>query len=198
MNRVFKALAEYFLKGVLVVAPLAGAIFLLYWLASTIDEALNLSDLIWNNPKTGEAMYIPGLGILTAVVMLLIAGIIVTNFITEPIKNWFNKWLNRLPLFNFLYFSIKDIAEAFVGDEKKFNEPVVVEINPHGYKKIGFITQRELSKLGYPDEVIVYFPMSYSIAGEVVVVPSKNVRPLGMNAKDAMKLIVSGGVSGLD
>ncbi|MDF3076287.1 MAG: hypothetical protein K0S09_176 [Sphingobacteriaceae bacterium] len=197
MNRVFRALFRYFLKGVLVVVPIGAAIFLIFWVVSSLDKSLNLSDVLWVNPKTGKYVYIPGLGILTVLVIILLAGIVVTNFITEPIKLWFNRWLNRLPLFNFLYSSIKDLTEAFVGDEKKFNEPVLVEVNESGLKKIGFLTQKDLVLLDLPGEVAVYFPFSYSFAGQLCIISKEKVKPLKMNGTEAMKFVVSGGVSGI-
>ncbi|WP_449435369.1 DUF502 domain-containing protein [Pedobacter steynii] len=60
--------------------------------------------------------------------IILMAGIFVTNFVTEPMYNWFQKALDRLPVVKFIYSSIKDLTEAFVGDEKKFNHPVLVEV----------------------------------------------------------------------
>lgn len=179
----------------LVVIPLGAAIFLIGWTVAKIDTSLNMSDAIWVDPTTGQPMYIPGLGILTVLLIILLAGIVVTNFITEPIRNWFIRWLNRLPLFNFLYSSIKDLTEAFVGDEKKFNEPVIVEVNETGLKKIGFLTQKDLSKLGLEGQVAVYFPFSYSFAGQLVIVNSDRVKPLKMNGSEAMKFVVSGGVT---
>ena len=177
--------------------PLGAAIFLLYWAIASIDNTLNLSSL-FTDPKTGQPIYIPGLGILTVVLLILFAGIIVTNFITDPIKIWFNKWLNKLPLFNFLYSSIKDLTEAFVGDEKKFSEPVLVELNESGLKQIGFVTNKDLSSINLPGQVAVYFPFSYSFAGQLFIVKTEKVKPLEMSASAAMKLVVSGGVSGLD
>ena len=114
---------RYMVKGMIVVIPVGAAVFLIVWTVAKIDASLNMSDVIWVDPATGQPRYIPGLGILTVLLIILLAGIIVTNFITEPIRNWTIRWLNRLPLFNFLYSSIKDLTEAFVGDEKKFNEP---------------------------------------------------------------------------
>lgn len=179
----------------LVVIPLGAAIFLIGWTVAKIDTSLNMSDAIWVDPTTGQPMYIPGLGILTVLLIILLAGIVVTNFITEPIRNWFIRWLNRLPLFNFLYSSIKDLTEAFVGDEKKFNEPVIVEVNETGLKKIGFLTQKDLTKLGLEGQVAVYFPFSYSFAGQLVIVNADKVKPLKMNGSEAMKFVVSGGVT---
>jgi len=197
MKRILGALLNYFLKGVIVVIPIGAAMFLIYWAVSTIDNALNLSDVILAD-KEGEPIHIPGLGILNVIVVIMIAGVLVTNVVTDPIKKWFNRWINKLPLFKFLYSSIKDLTVAFVGDEKKFNEAVIVEVNEFGLKKIGFLVQKDLTKLGLPGEVAVYFPYSYSFAGQVVIIAADKVKPLDRNGSDMMKFVISGGVSGLD
>lgn len=196
MKRIFGALLNYFIKGLLIVVPLGAAFFLIFWIVSRIDTSLNLSSEILVDSH-GKPLYIPGLGILNVIVIILIAGILVTNVITDPIKKWFARWLNRLPLFKFLYSSIKDLTEAFVGEEKKFNEPVLVEVNEFGLKKIGFLVQKDMKAINLPGEVAVYFPMSYSFAGQVVIVSADKVKPIDRNAADVMKFVISGGVSGL-
>jgi uncharacterized membrane protein len=197
MRKIARALLNYFFKGLIVVVPIGAAAFLIFWAVTTVDTALNLSDFLWKDNQ-GRPMHIPGLGIVNVVVIIMIAGILVTNVITDPIKRWFKRWVNRLPFFNFLYSSIKDLTEAFVGDEKKFNEAVIVEVNEFGLKKIGFLVQKDLAKLGLPGEVAVYFPMSYSFAGQVVIIPANKIKPVDRNAADMMKFVISGGVSGLD
>jgi uncharacterized membrane protein len=197
MNKLFKILINYFVKGILVVVPIGLAIYFVVWSVKALDASLNLSNFFWLNPQTGQPLYIPGLGILTVLIFIMLAGVFVTSFITQPIYNWFDRWLKRFPLFNFIYGSIKDFTEAFVGDDKKFNEPVLVDIDADGLKKIGFLTQKDLQKIGLPGEVAVYFPYSYSFAGQLVIVPASRVKPLKMSASDAMKLVVSGGASQL-
>ncbi len=196
-NKTIRLFFSYLIKGALVVLPLAGALFLMVWIVASIDSALNLSGWFWED-DAGRPLYVPGLGILTVIIVLVIVGMVFTNVVTAPIYNWFNNLINRIPLFNTLYSSIKDFTEAFVGDAKKFNEPVLVEVNETGLKKVGFLTQRDLSKIGLEDEVVVYFPYSYSFAGQVVIVKAARVKRLNMSATDAMKLVVSGGVSGLE
>ena len=198
MKQIARALLNYFIKGMLIVVPLGAAFLLIFWAVRTIDGALNISTVLLTDSKTGKTTYIPGLGILNVIVIILIAGILVTNVVTDPIKRWFNRWLNRLPLFKFLYSSIKDLTEALVGDEKKFNEPVLVEVNEFGLKKIGFLVQKDLAKLNLPGEVAVYFPYSYSFAGQVIIISSDKVKPIDKSAADMMKFVISGGVSGLD
>ncbi len=197
MKKIAGALLNYFFKGLIIVVPLGAAAYLMFWAVSAVDNALNLSDILWVD-KHGRSRYIPGLGILNVVVIIMIAGVLVTNVITDPIKVWLNRWINRLPFFNFLYSSIKDLTEAFVGDEKKFTEAVIVQVNEFGLKKVGFLVQKDLSKLGLPGEVAVYFPFSYSFAGQVVIVPADQVKPVDKNSADMMKFVISGGVSGLD
>ncbi|MBS1527900.1 MAG: DUF502 domain-containing protein [Bacteroidetes bacterium] len=197
MKRLFGALLNYFIKGIIIVLPVGTALFLLYWGVFKLDSALNLSGFFLTDTK-GRPVYVPGLGILTVFVLILIVGVLVTNVVTDPIKRWLNRWINRLPLFKFLYSSIKDLTEAFVGEEKKFNEPVLVEVNEFGLKRIGFLVQKDLRKLGLPGEVAVYFPWSYSFAGQVVIIPVDKVTTIDRNAADMMKFVISGGVSGLD
>jgi len=196
MNKVGKAILNYLIKGLLIVVPIAVSIFIVVWAVTTVDSWLNVNNILGVNPNTGESRNIPGLGLLTVLALILLAGIFVTNLVTEPMYNWFQRVMQRLPLLNFIYSSIKDLTEAFVGDEKKFNHPVLVEVEG-GLKKIGFLTQNDLHKLNLPDEVAVYFPLSYSFAGQLCIVKRDKVKDLNMSAADAMKLVVSGGVSGL-
>lgn len=194
MNRIGRTLLNYFVKGLLIVVPIALSIYIVIWAVTTVDSWLNVNNILGVNPITGDSRNIPGLGLGLVMTIILIAGIFVTNFVTEPMYNWFKRTINRLPLLNFIFSSIKDLTEAFVGDEKKFNHPVLVTVEGN-LKRIGFLTQNDLTKIDLPGETIVYFPFSYSFAGQVYVVNKENIKPLNMSASDAMKLIVSGGVS---
>lgn len=196
MNKIGKALLNYLIKGLLIVMPIALSIFIVIWAVSTVDSWLNINNILGVDPNTGESRNIPGLGLVLVLAIILAAGIFVTYFVTEPMYSWFRRWLNKLPLFNFIYTSIKDLTEAFVGDEKKFNHPVLVEAEGD-MKRIGFLTQNDLSKLDMMDEAIVYFPFSYSFAGQIYIVKKDKIKPLNMSAADAMKLVVSGGVTQL-
>lgn len=194
MNKISKALLNYFIKGLLIVVPIALSVFIVIWAVSTVDSWVNVNNILGVDPETGESRNIPGLGLVLVLAIIVFAGIFITNFVTEPMYHWFKRWLNKLPLLNFIYSSIKDLTEAFVGDEKKFNHPVLVETEGD-MKRIGFLTQNDLSKIDLLDEAIVYFPFSYSFAGQVYVVKKDKIKPLNMTAADAMKLVVSGGVT---
>lgn len=194
MNRIGRALLRYIIKGLLIVLPIALSIFIVIVAVTTVDSWLNVNNILGVDPQTGASRNIPGLGLALVVAITLVAGIFVTNFVTEPMYNWFARILDRLPILKFIYSSIKDLTEAFVGDEKKFNNPVLVEVEGD-LKRIGFLTQSDLSAIGLSGESIVYFPFSYSFAGQVYVVKNEKIKPLNMTAAEAMKLVVSGGVS---
>ncbi len=197
MNRLGRALLNYLIKGLLIVLPIALSIFIVVWGVTTVDSWLNVNNILGVDPRTGASRNIPGLGLALVVGIILAAGIFVTNFVTEPMYNWFQKLLDKLPIIKFIYSSIKDLTEAFVGDEKKFNHPVLVDVEGD-LKRIGFLTQSDLKSIGLPGEAIVYFPFSYSFAGQVYVVKNEKIKPLNMSAAEAMKLVVSGGVSHLN
>ena len=89
------------------------------------------------------------------------------------------------------------LMSAFVGEKRKFNKPVLVDIAGDGrLKALGFVTRDSLEHFGRPDDVAVYFPQSYNFAGQVVIVPRAAVTAVAVDASDAMAFIVSGGVTG--
>jgi len=196
MNSIGRALLNYLIKGLLIVLPIALSVFIVIWAVTTVDSWLNVNNILGVDPNTGASRNIPGLGLALVISLILIAGIFVTYFVTEPMYDWFHRLLDKIPLLKFIYSSIKDLTEAFVGDEKKFNNPVLVEVEGD-LKRIGFLTQGDLKSINLPGESIVYFPFSYSFAGQVYVVKHEKIKPLNMSAAEAMKLVVSGGVSHL-
>ena len=109
MNRIGKALLNYLIKGLLIVVPVALSIFIVVGAVTTVDSWLNINNILGVDPKTGANRNIPGLGLGLVLTIILIAGIFVTNFVTEPMYNWFKRMMNRLPLLNFIFSSIKEL-----------------------------------------------------------------------------------------
>jgi len=170
------------------------SIFIVIWAVNTVDSWLNVNNILGVDPKTGASRNIPGLGLALVLGIIFVTGVFVTYFVTEPMYTWFEKTMDKLPVVKFIYSSIKDLTEAFVGDDKKFNHPVLVEVEGE-LRRIGFLTQSDLTAIGLPGEAVVYFPFSYSFAGQIYVVKNEKIKPLNMTAADAMKLVVSGGVT---
>ena len=106
--------------------------------------------------------------------------------------------MSRLPLVKLLYGSIKDLLNAFAGEKKSFNRPVLVKLGPDSSAHVlGFITCDSLLKFGLEEYISVYVPQSYNFAGQLLVFPREQVQPLDTGSADLMTFIVSGGVAGV-
>lgn len=180
MKRIFR----YFLNGLLILAPITLTVWIVVAIIDWLDSMLDLG--------------FPGLGILIMVVLITIVGFISSSFFVKPFIILSERVMHKVPLVSIIYSSIKDLFNAFVGDNQKFNKPVMVKMSEHTDNyKLGFVTQEEFLTLTLEDKVAVYFPHSYNFSGELFVVPTKNVTYLDLPSSDVMKFVVSGGVSKL-
>lgn len=185
-----KKILNYFLQGLLYIAPFAITAYIVYLMFNFINGLVD--------PVVEKYLKIdiPALGILIVFIFLVFVGLVGQSIIARPIKVLFEKLMNKAPIIKLVYSAFNDLFSAFVGKEKKFNKPVMVLVNPvSNLEKLGFLTQDDLSQLGAKDKVAVYFPHSYNFSGELFIVPSNQVKPLAINPAVAMKFIVSGGVS---
>jgi len=118
------------------------------------------------------------------------------TLLINPLLGYLEKIITKVPLAALIYSSLKDLLSAFVGDKRKFDQPVLVELFPgSGILKVGFITQQTIEPVVSPDYRAVYFPHSYNISGEVMLVPSHRIQSMEWKSADAMKFVVSGGVA---
>jgi len=186
-----KRLITYFLQGLLLVAPLFITGYIVYKIFVTADGLLSI--YIQKYLKIN----IPGLGILIIFVALVLLGIAGETIFARPIKRLISRILDKLPFFKLIYSSISDLFSAIVGKERKFHNPVLVLIDKeNSLWKIGFITQNKPINVDSEELVTVYCPYSYAISGEIFFVPASNIRQISMPPTEAMKFIISGGVSG--
>jgi len=178
----FPSIPAYFLRGLLLVVPLALTIYIIVISIRWLDGLIDLN--------------IPGLGLLIIIGSITVFGYLGSSFLIQPILKFFETIMIRLPLVRIIYTSLKDLVSAFVGDQKKFQQPVIVDLIPEGnIKRVGFITQSDMSSLGAPGFAAVYFPHSYNFSGNLVLIPTKQIKPLDLPSTEAMKFVVSGGVS---
>ena len=186
-----KRLINYLIEGLLYIAPLTITGYIIYSVFMFMD---NLSqDLLFEF----FGIKIPGLGVLTLLIFLIFIGFIGRTFIAQPLKLVFKNVIGRIPLVKFVYSALNDLFSAFVGKEKKFNQPVLVKVNlSSDLEKIGFLTEEDLSLLGEIDKVAVYFPHSYNFSGELFIVPRANIRPINISSSDVMKFVISAGLTG--
>lgn len=180
MRRLFR----YFLNGLLIMAPITLTIYIILSIINWLDEIFDLG--------------IPGLGILSMLVLLTLVGFIGSSFLVRPFLILTERIFNRTPIVRIIYSSLKDLFSAFVGDNQKFNRPVMVKVFEHeDIYRIGFVTQENMLALRMEDKMAVYFPDSYNFSGELFVVPKTRVTYLDLPSSEVMKFIVSGGVSKL-
>ena len=188
---MMKRLFSYFFQGLIYLAPLGITLFVLYKAFVFLDDLLNPIVMKYID------INFPGLSIIVVFLLVALLGFLGRTIIANPIKRIMNHIINRLPLVKVIYTSIRDLLTAFVGKEKKFNQPVLVKVNTISeLEKLGFITQKDISKLGVTgNKVAVYFPHSYNFSGELFIVPEENVKLINAPSADVMKFIVSGGVA---
>ncbi|SNR59644.1 DUF502 domain-containing protein [Lutibacter flavus] len=186
-----KKLINYLFQGILYIAPLTITGYIIYTFFMFLD---GISQKLLAKFFDFE---IPGLGILSLLVFLILVGFIGRYIIADPLKQFFKKVIERIPLINFVYSAFNDLFSAFVGKEKKFNQPVLVKVNlVSNLEKLGFITEENLTVLGEKDKVAVYFPHSYNFSGELFIVPKEHIKPITVNSSELMKFIVSAGLTG--
>lgn len=177
-------LVKYFLRGLVIVIPIVVTIYVFYQTFISLDRLI-------------EAPF-PGAGAIIAIALVILIGVLASNFVGRKFLELTEKLFTRAPFVKIVYVSIKDLMEAFVGDRKKFNRPVVVTLAElGGAKALGFVTCEDVGFLGARGHVAVYFPQSYNFAGNLLLVESHLVKPVNADSTQVMAFIVSGGVSGL-
>ena len=188
-DRILNTLAKSFFQGLLIIGPFAVTIWIIWYIVSSIDNII---------PTISERTY-PGITFFIVIFSTTLIGYLGNKFIIgRVVVDSFDYLLEHTPGIKFIYTSLKDVMTSFVGDKKKFNKPVLIKTteNPAIWR-IGFLTQSDLSSVGFPNYVSVYLPHSYAVSGWVVFVLATNITLLeNVSAAQAMKFAVSGGVAG--
>jgi uncharacterized membrane protein len=179
-----KKIAAYFAQGLLFLIPIVATVYVLYIIFLRIDQIFKFT--------------IPGLGFLLTFALVTIIGFLVSTVIARGAANIVDRLFSRMPIGKMIYSSVKDLMNAFVGDKKQFNRPVLVNLLPgSGVQVMGFVTRESLVDLTAAESVAVYLPQSFNFGGSVIIAPRDQVIPLEIESGKAMAFIVSGGVSGL-
>ena len=183
VKRLGMRIVKSFLNGLLLVAPIAATLYVVAFVFRTLDGWLDLG--------------IPGLGLLATVAGITLIGFLGSNLLVGPLLDLIERILTRAPFIKLIYTSIRDLMEAFVGDKRKFNQPILVHFMD-GTAKPGFLTQPDLALLGKPGMVAVYLPHSYNFSGNLFFVDAQRVEKVDVDSTAYMKFIVSGGVTDLN
>jgi uncharacterized membrane protein len=199
----YKKLFQYFLQGVLVMAPISITIWAIATAFNFVDGIIpNLVHSIFPTVMedgSGNIKHIPGVGFVLIIGIVLLIGYISSSFIFNKIVSVFDQLLQKTPGIKFIYSTLKDFFEAFAGEKKKFTQNVLASVDGNDVWRVGFITRDDMHEFGFRDYVAVYIPMAYSIAGNVYIIPRNRVKPItNISATQTMKFAVSGGVTVID
>ena len=188
MRRIASVFIRSFLQGLLLISPIAITAAVLYQLFNGVDGLIPLG-----LPK--------GVGFVIIISVVTAVGYLGTRlFVGRWLFDAFGHVLERTPGVKYIFSSVRDLIQSFVGDKKSFDKAVwvCVSTTPETWR-IGFMTQADMTHLGMGNKVAVYMPHSYAISGWVIITDATNVRPVvEMTAGEAMKFAVSGGITTID
>jgi uncharacterized membrane protein len=189
-------IARTFLSGLAVVLPIVITIAVLLWLVTTAEALLGMV-MTWVLP---EGFEVPrGLGLLAAIGLIFAIGVLMEAVYFRRLMEWVEDLLNRIPLVKTVYNAVRDLMTLFSkAGTKKFSKVVMVKFPNFEARLVGFVTLEDFSDLAInpgAGEVAVYLPMSYTIGGYTVFVPRSCLTPLEMSLEDAMRFVVTAGMS---
>ncbi|TAF77962.1 MAG: DUF502 domain-containing protein [Bacteroidetes bacterium] len=181
-NLLVRKLFSYFIRGLLLVAPIFVTIYILVFAFKWVDGLIPIE--------------IPGIGLLIVISSVTLLGYIATNLFSKPAVEFLLNLLEKIPVINVIYKSLKDVVSAFMGGNDKFKKAVFIVLDRVSkVKRIGFVTETDLTRMGADGMVAVYVPDSYGITGNVFIVPESSIEPIDLPVSEVMKFIVSGGIS---
>ena len=194
-----KTLSGTFLQGLAITLPITVTVALLYWLAAMAEDFLG--GLIRH--LFPGLQYWTGLGILAAIAIVFVLGILMNAWFARRLMRLFDALLERIPLVKSVYGSLRDITMLMSDKDSKsrFKKVVAVRVAEQ-VRLIGFVTVEDFAALSQSSNgaakaaVGVYLPMSYQIGGFTVFVPESSLEPLDMSVEDAMRFTLTAGVSG--
>jgi uncharacterized membrane protein len=190
------SLGKLFLKGLAVVIPVVLTAAVTWWLAWGAERLLGrlLKILL------PEGWYIPGLGLLVAVALIIFVGLLSHVLIFQRLFKLGESLLNRLPLVKTIYNAAKDFIGYFSPDSTAMDKVVLVRLPGQDFELIGFVTRESFISLPFEpeaeDPVAVYMPMSYQLGGYTLFINRDCLRPIDMTFEEAMRLVLTGAVTG--
>jgi uncharacterized membrane protein len=193
---MIRKLRSALVRGLVVVLPIGFTIWLLWWIGSTTEGLLRRVILLVVPPGA----YLPGMGIVAALLLLLAAGTLFNALIVQSALASWERFLDRIPVVKTIYGATRDFMKLIPAGGRRRDLRRVVLARFGEAQVIGFVTQDDASELGIVGAqdglVAVYFPMSYQIGGYTVLLPRSRLVQLDIPVESAMRMVLTGGVSG--
>ena len=193
---MFKSISKILITGFITLLPVVLTIYLLYWLAVSSEQVMgNALKLI-----LPDTVYFPGLGMIAGLFLVFIVGLMMNAYMVRKVFALGEQLLYHLPLIKTIYRAFRDFFDFFSPKKEQFGQVVAVTLN--GMELVGFITQENPQRLPESfrdrDSVLVYLPMSYMVGGYTVLVQRSELRPLKMSMEEAMRFVLTAGITGKD
>ncbi|GAB2691953.1 DUF502 domain-containing protein [Aliiglaciecola sp. 3_MG-2023] len=183
-----KKLLSLSFQGLAAILPLSLTLYFIYWFMSGAEALLF--------PYVPQEYYFPGMGLLTACILILLAGLLVNVFFVSWIVATANRQVEKIPLIKSVYGAIRDTLTVFkISDKENTKAVVSVEIKPDMHL-IGFITADQVATELFKDDdkIGVYIPLSYQIGGYTLYVKREQISKLDIGVEEAMRIALTGGV----
>jgi uncharacterized membrane protein len=184
---------KYFLKGLIVIFPVSLTLYLLIYICFKAENFFG--GLI--KAIVGENLYLPGFGMALTFLLIILVGVLVSNYITGRLINYIISYFEKIPFIKAIYNPLKDLMALFSNNGSNRSQRVVfVHFENLNMQSIGLLTREEFSDLPdgsvESDRVAVYIPMSYMLGGFTAIVPRKNVTECNIPVDQAIKLAITG------
>jgi uncharacterized membrane protein len=187
-----KSILKSFVNGILTIVPIILVIYVTYKTFMFLDGLLGgfLKQYF-------KESYVPGIGILATLVLITILGFLSTKFVTGTIFRIIDRLLEKIPFVKTVYSVIKDTVHSFLGEKKSFSKVALVTVPGTNMKSLGFVTAEDLEVFYEPlsDYIAVYVPQTFQVAGFTFLIKKEDVEFIDVKPEDAMKFILSGGMT---
>ena len=195
-----RRLRNYFLTGLIIVAPLAITAYLTWtfigWGGSWGEPYI---PQIYN-PDNYLPFAVPGFGLLTALFLITMIGFLTANLVGRSIIGFGESLLDRMPLVRSLYKGLKQIFQTVLAEQSgSFKQAALIEYPRRGLWSIVFIatdTKGEVNeRLPESESMSVFLPTTPNpTSGFLLFVPRKDVIILDMSVEEAAKMVISAGL----
>ena len=193
-----KKLRTIIVAGLLVWIPLGLTIFVIKLLIDLLGQTYLLIPPALR-PENLIGTEIPGIGVIVAIIVVLLTGLVTANYFGKSIVKAWDAFLDRIPLIQSIYSPLKKFSELVLSDQtQSFSKVLLIEYPRKGIYSLCFQTSKELGEVQNQDGVemvCVYIPTTPNpTSGYIVLVPQNEVKELKMSVEDALKMIISLGV----
>ncbi len=189
---------RYLVTGLLVLVPLGITVWVLKTLIGAMDQSLLLLPVAWR-PDNQLGVHIPGFGVILTVLIVLMTGMVATNFFGKRIILFWEGLLARVPVVKSIYYSVKQVSDTLFSDSgNAFRKALLVQYPRQGSWTIAFLTGQpggDVANHLKGDYVSVYVPTTPNpTSGFFLMMPASDVIELDMSVDEALKYIISMGV----